>query len=156
MPGMVVLGRRWRIASDDLVFPGAFELFIRAVWWIVTLVLYTNHKGRFDCQGGANLHNYLVVLLVLLAVIISTLCAVVYFSAQGERADRCCGFLTSGAGQSGLHSPVSAPAVEAITWSTTWSEESTWDATSAPSSRAQACSTETSSTSAFITRSASP
>uniref|UniRef100_A0A671Q148 Diacylglycerol lipase-beta n=1 Tax=Sinocyclocheilus anshuiensis TaxID=1608454 RepID=A0A671Q148_9TELE len=83
MPGMVVLGRRWRIASDDLVFPGAFELFIRAVWWIVTLVLYTNHKGRFDCQGGAYLHNYLVVLLVLLAVIILTLCAIVYISAQG-------------------------------------------------------------------------
>uniref|UniRef100_A0A671LSC4 Diacylglycerol lipase, beta n=1 Tax=Sinocyclocheilus anshuiensis TaxID=1608454 RepID=A0A671LSC4_9TELE len=83
MPGMVVFGRRWRISSDDLVFPGAFELFIRAVWWIVTLVLYTNRKGRFDCQGGANLHNYLIVLLVLLAVIILTLCAVVYFSAQG-------------------------------------------------------------------------
>uniref|UniRef100_A0A673J2K4 Sn1-specific diacylglycerol lipase beta-like n=1 Tax=Sinocyclocheilus rhinocerous TaxID=307959 RepID=A0A673J2K4_9TELE len=83
MPGMVVFGRRWRIASDDLVFPGAFELFIRAAWWIVTLVLYTNHKGRFDCQGGAYLHNYLVVLLVLLAVIILTLCAIVYISAQG-------------------------------------------------------------------------
>ncbi|XP_043085975.1 diacylglycerol lipase-beta [Puntigrus tetrazona] len=83
MPGMVVFGRRWRIASDDLVFPGAFELFIRAVWWVVTLVLYTNHKGRFDCQGGAYLHNYLVVLLVLLAVIILTLCAIVYISAQG-------------------------------------------------------------------------
>uniref|UniRef100_A0A8C2JVF1 Diacylglycerol lipase-beta n=1 Tax=Cyprinus carpio TaxID=7962 RepID=A0A8C2JVF1_CYPCA len=56
---------------------------VSSLRWIVTLVLYTNHKGRFDCQGGANLHNYLVVLLVLLAVIISTLCAVVYFSAQG-------------------------------------------------------------------------
>ncbi|KAI7796875.1 diacylglycerol lipase-beta [Triplophysa rosa] len=83
MPAMVVLGRRWRIASDDLVFPGAFELFIRALWWIGTLVLYTNHKGRFDCQGGAVLHNYLVVLLVLLAIIILTLCAIVYISAQG-------------------------------------------------------------------------
>ncbi|XDV45207.1 hypothetical protein PO909_013342 [Leuciscus waleckii] len=83
MPGMVVLGRRWRIASDDLVFPGAIELFIRAVWWVVTLVVYINHKGRFDCQGGAYLHNYLVVLLVLLAAIIFTLCAVVYVSAQG-------------------------------------------------------------------------
>ncbi|XP_073722692.1 diacylglycerol lipase-beta [Misgurnus anguillicaudatus] len=83
MPGMVVFGRRWRIASDDLVFPGAFELFIRAVWWIGTLVLYINHKGRFDCQGGAVLHNYLVVLLVLLAIIIFTLCAIVYISAQG-------------------------------------------------------------------------
>ncbi|XP_059387653.1 diacylglycerol lipase-beta [Carassius carassius] len=83
MPGMLLLGRRWRIASDDLVFPAAFELFIRAVWWIVTLVLYTNHKGRFDCQGGTYLHNYLLVLLVLLAVIILTLCAIVYISAQG-------------------------------------------------------------------------
>ncbi|XP_026133188.1 sn1-specific diacylglycerol lipase beta [Carassius auratus] len=83
MPGMLLLGRRWRIASDDLVFPAAFELFIRAVWWIVTLVLYSNHKGRFDCQGGTYLHNYLLVLLVLLAVIILTLCGIVYISAQG-------------------------------------------------------------------------
>lgn len=83
MPGMVVFGRRWRIASDDLVFPGAFELFIRSLCWIGTLVLYINHKGRFDCQGGAVLHNYLVVLLVLLAIIIFTLCAIVYISAQG-------------------------------------------------------------------------
>ncbi|XP_026096622.1 sn1-specific diacylglycerol lipase beta-like [Carassius auratus] len=84
MPAMVLLGRRWRIASDDLVFPGALELLIRAVWWIVTLVLFTNHQGRFDCQGGANLHNYLIVLLVLLGIIILTLCAVVYLSAQGS------------------------------------------------------------------------
>ncbi|XP_048870020.1 diacylglycerol lipase-beta [Brienomyrus brachyistius] len=83
MPGMVVFGRRWGIASDDLVFPGAFELFIRVIWWICTLVLYTNHKGRFDCPGGSLLHTYLVVLLVLLAAIISSLIAIVYVSAQG-------------------------------------------------------------------------
>ncbi|XP_036388845.1 diacylglycerol lipase-beta [Megalops cyprinoides] len=83
MPGMVVFGRRWGIASDDLVFPGIFELFIRVVWWIGTLILYTIHKGRFDCPGGAILHNYLVVLLVLLAAIILSLCAIVYVSGQG-------------------------------------------------------------------------
>ncbi|XP_030631145.1 sn1-specific diacylglycerol lipase beta isoform X1 [Chanos chanos] len=83
MPGIVVFGRRWVIASDDLVFPGAFELFIRLVWWIGTLILYIVHKGRFDCGGGAVLHYYLVVLLVLLGVIILTLCAIVYVSAQG-------------------------------------------------------------------------
>ncbi|XP_023687043.1 diacylglycerol lipase-beta [Paramormyrops kingsleyae] len=83
MPGMVVFGRRWVIASDDLVFPGAFELFIRVIWWIGTLVLYTNHKGRFDCPGGSLLHTYLVVLLVLLAAIILSLIAIVYVSAQG-------------------------------------------------------------------------
>ncbi|KAJ8283944.1 hypothetical protein COCON_G00027940 [Conger conger] len=83
MPGMVVFGRRWGIASDDLVFPGAFELFIRIIWWIGIMVLYTIHKGRFDCTGGAVLHSYLVVLLVLLAAIILSQCAIVYVSAQG-------------------------------------------------------------------------
>uniref|UniRef100_A0AC11B740 Diacylglycerol lipase beta n=1 Tax=Ovis aries TaxID=9940 RepID=A0AC11B740_SHEEP len=28
MPGMVLFGRRWAIASDDLVFPGVFELLV--------------------------------------------------------------------------------------------------------------------------------
>uniref|UniRef100_A0A4W4EAT0 Diacylglycerol lipase-beta n=1 Tax=Electrophorus electricus TaxID=8005 RepID=A0A4W4EAT0_ELEEL len=83
MPGMVVFGRRWGIASDDLVLPGAFEIFIRLLWWIGTLVLYATHKGRFDCHSGAVLHGYLVVLLILLAVIILSLCAIVYISAQG-------------------------------------------------------------------------
>lgn len=32
MPGMVLFGRRWAIASDDLVFPGVFELFLRVLW----------------------------------------------------------------------------------------------------------------------------
>ncbi|KAJ8363821.1 hypothetical protein SKAU_G00126520 [Synaphobranchus kaupii] len=83
MPGMVVFGRRWGIASDDLVFPGAFELFIRIIWWIGTLILYTIHKGRFDCPGGAVLNIYLVGLLVILAAIIFSQCAIVYVSAQG-------------------------------------------------------------------------
>ncbi|XP_007257305.2 diacylglycerol lipase-beta [Astyanax mexicanus] len=83
MPGMVVFGRRWGIASDDLVLPGAFELFIRVLWWIGILTLYATRKGKFDCHGGALLHSYLIVLLVLLAFIILTLCAIVYVSAQG-------------------------------------------------------------------------
>ncbi|XP_063077297.1 diacylglycerol lipase-beta [Engraulis encrasicolus] len=83
MPGMVVFGRRWGIASDDLVFPGAFELFIRGICWIGTVILYSIHKGHFDCAGGSVLHSYLVVLLVLLAVIILSLCAIVYVSGQG-------------------------------------------------------------------------
>ena len=35
MPGMVAFGRRWGIASDDLVLPGAFELFLRVIWFVV-------------------------------------------------------------------------------------------------------------------------
>lgn len=80
---MVVFGRRWGIASDDLVFPGSFELFVRVLWWIGTMILFTYHKGHFDCNGRGVLHSYLVGLLVVLALIILTLCAIVYISAQG-------------------------------------------------------------------------
>uniref|UniRef100_A0A3P9KLF9 Diacylglycerol lipase-beta n=1 Tax=Oryzias latipes TaxID=8090 RepID=A0A3P9KLF9_ORYLA len=83
MPGMVAFGRRWVIASDDLVFPGAFEIFLRVLWWLGTLILFTFHKGRFDCRGGAVLHAYLVGLLVVLMLIILCLCAIVFVSAQG-------------------------------------------------------------------------
>lgn len=80
---MVVFGRRWGIASDDLVFPGSFELLIRVLWWIGTLILYTYHKGHFDCHGGTVLHSYLVGLLVILGFIVFSLGAIVYVSAQG-------------------------------------------------------------------------
>ncbi|XP_072312392.1 diacylglycerol lipase-beta isoform X2 [Eucyclogobius newberryi] len=83
MPGMVAFGRRWGIASDDLVFPGAFEMLVRVLWWIGTLILYSYHKGRFACGGGGALHSFLVGLLVILGFIICSLGAIVYVSAQG-------------------------------------------------------------------------
>ncbi|XP_039082071.1 diacylglycerol lipase-beta isoform X2 [Hyaena hyaena] len=83
MPGMVLFGRRWAIASDDLVFPGFFELSLRVVWWIGILTLYLLHRGKLDCAGGALLSSYMIVLLVLLAVIICTLSAIVCVSMKG-------------------------------------------------------------------------
>ncbi|NXY48632.1 DGLB lipase, partial [Ceuthmochares aereus] len=77
------LGRRWAIGSDDFVLPGAFELFVRLVWWIGILVLYTVHKGHFNCPGGGLLRTYLLVLLILLASIICAISALVYVSMQG-------------------------------------------------------------------------
>ncbi|XP_025719450.1 diacylglycerol lipase-beta [Callorhinus ursinus] len=83
MPGMVLFGRRWAIASDDLVFPGFFELSLRVVWWIGILTLYLMHRGKLDCTGGTLLSSYLIVLLVLLAVIICTVSAIVCVSMKG-------------------------------------------------------------------------
>ncbi|XP_058477644.1 diacylglycerol lipase-beta [Solea solea] len=83
MPGMVVFGRRWGIASDDLVFPGSFELFIRVLWWIGTMILYTHHRGHFDCNGRGVLNTYLIGLFVVLGLIILSLWAIVFVSAQG-------------------------------------------------------------------------
>ncbi|KAE8579419.1 hypothetical protein XENTR_v10024035 [Xenopus tropicalis] len=87
MPGMLMFARRWAIASDDLVFPGAFELVVRLIWWIGMLVLYSVHKGHFDCVGGAILRSYLIVLIVLLASIICVVSAIVYVSMQGTIAN---------------------------------------------------------------------
>uniref|UniRef100_H9GU09 Uncharacterized protein n=1 Tax=Anolis carolinensis TaxID=28377 RepID=H9GU09_ANOCA len=86
MPGMVMFGRRWAIGSDDFVFPGAFELFIRLIWWIGILVLYSIHKGQFNCDGGGLLHSYLLVLLILLAAVICALSSILYISMKGESA----------------------------------------------------------------------
>nr|XP_033819613.1 sn1-specific diacylglycerol lipase beta isoform X2 [Geotrypetes seraphini] len=83
MPGLVMFGRRWAIAGDDLVFPGAFELFLRLAWWIGILVLYLEHKGHFECPGGGLLRVYLIGLIVLLAAIICSVSAIVYISMQG-------------------------------------------------------------------------
>uniref|UniRef100_A0A8C3WCE1 Diacylglycerol lipase-beta n=1 Tax=Catagonus wagneri TaxID=51154 RepID=A0A8C3WCE1_9CETA len=83
MPGMVLFGRRWAIASDDLVFPGVFELFLRVLWWIGILALYLQHRGKLDCAGGVLLSSYLIVLIVLLAVIICTVSAIVCVSMRG-------------------------------------------------------------------------
>ncbi|NXQ54921.1 DGLB lipase, partial [Anthoscopus minutus] len=83
MPGLVLFGRRWAIGSDDFVLPGTFELFVRLVWWIGILVLYTVHKGQFNCPGGGLLHSYLLGLIILLASIICALSALVYISMQG-------------------------------------------------------------------------
>ncbi|KAM4814300.1 diacylglycerol lipase-beta [Urocitellus parryii] len=83
MPGMVLFGRRWAIASDDLVFPGFFELFLRVLWWIGVLTLYVMHRRKLDCAGGVLLSSYLIVLMVLLAVVICTVSAIVCVSMKG-------------------------------------------------------------------------
>ncbi|KFO79949.1 Sn1-specific diacylglycerol lipase beta, partial [Cuculus canorus] len=51
--------------------------------WIGILVLYTVHKGHFNCLGGGLLRTYLLILLVLLASIICVISALVYVSMQG-------------------------------------------------------------------------
>lgn len=48
------------------------------------MILFTYHKGNFDCNGRGVLHSYLIGLLVVLGLIILSLCAIVYVSAQGK------------------------------------------------------------------------
>lgn len=32
MPSLILFGRKWLVASDDLVFPGIFEFVFRFIW----------------------------------------------------------------------------------------------------------------------------
>lgn len=48
------------------------------------MILFIYYKGHFDCNGSAVLHTYLVGLLVVLGLIILSICAIVYVSAQGK------------------------------------------------------------------------
>lgn len=52
--------------------------------WIGTIILYIYHKGRFECNGRGVLHSYLIGLMVVLSIIILSLCAIIYVSAQGR------------------------------------------------------------------------
>ncbi|XP_055507571.1 diacylglycerol lipase-beta [Leucoraja erinacea] len=83
MPALVAFGGRWSLAGDDLVFPGAFELLLRVVWWIGILVLYMTYRGQLDCTHGRILPSYLFILIALLAAIIIILFVIVCVSMQG-------------------------------------------------------------------------
>ncbi|XP_053410470.1 diacylglycerol lipase-beta isoform X2 [Nycticebus coucang] len=85
MPGMVLFGRRWAIASDDLVFPGLFELSLRVPCEIGVLTLYLMHRAKRDCADGVSylVSSYLISLIILLAVVICTVAAIVCVSMKG-------------------------------------------------------------------------
>uniref|UniRef100_UPI00358FED08 diacylglycerol lipase-beta-like n=1 Tax=Myxine glutinosa TaxID=7769 RepID=UPI00358FED08 len=83
MPGLVVFGRRWRIASDDFVFPVSLELIIRLIWWILTLVLFQSHRGHIGCPGGELLRVYFLCVLLFQAITILVLLVGIAISMTG-------------------------------------------------------------------------
>lgn len=89
MPALRLFGRKWLAASDDLVYPGLFEVGLRGAW----LALMGCVCGRvwprtFACaQGGAYVRAYLAGVLTLLSANVLLLAALVNRSAQGAVTD---------------------------------------------------------------------
>lgn len=79
------LSIRWSLGSRRVPLPAITVVISRPGRWIGILVLYTVHKGQFNCPGGGLLHSYLLGLLILLASIICALSALVYISMQGKQ-----------------------------------------------------------------------
>lgn len=85
MPSLVAFNRRWGIGSDDFVFPGLLEVFLRFVWLIAVSIVYSIHEDNFgDCDGGPKLRLYYIGLLTLICVCIVITSVIVFISCKGS------------------------------------------------------------------------
>lgn len=89
MPALRLLGRKWSAASDDLVFPGLFEISFRFIWLVLMiLVMVRYYPYTWDCSvGGEYVRAYLIGMITLLSLIILLLIVLVNRSAQGAVMD---------------------------------------------------------------------
>ena len=83
MPGMTIFGRRWNIASDDLFFPGLFELLFRSFWLFPQLFYYVQYQADFQCADVALLHVYYLGFLCMMLAIIIIQFWIVLISSRG-------------------------------------------------------------------------
>ncbi|XP_017792702.1 PREDICTED: sn1-specific diacylglycerol lipase beta-like [Habropoda laboriosa] len=93
MPAIKLFGRKWLAATDDLVYPGLFEIFIRAVWLIlITTACIRYYAYTWRCQlGGELVRVYLIGELVFLVTSILFILIIARQSAKGtimEARDR--------------------------------------------------------------------
>lgn len=85
MPALVLLGRKWLIGSDDLVFPALFEILVRIIWIVlISIVCNRYYSWTFSCAyGGIFVRAYLIGMLAVLSLVIFVLILLVNRSAQG-------------------------------------------------------------------------
>eukprot|EP00112_Aurelia_sp_Birch-Aquarium-sp1_P019699 Seg493.3 transcript_id=Seg493.3/GoldUCD/mRNA.D3Y31 product="Sn1-specific diacylglycerol lipase alpha" protein_id=Seg493.3/GoldUCD/D3Y31 len=93
MPGIVVFGRRWMVASDELVFPFGICVVIRLAWLIVISTVFgvysdlLSTKGNLpfqetECRGKVNI--YLVGYIALLIIVAVMDCLICFASSRGR------------------------------------------------------------------------
>lgn len=105
MPALRLFGRKWLAASDDLVFPGLFEIFVRTLWLVSYLILLNPdcthfrlilivivhvkyYESTWECsRGGDYVRTYIIGMMALLSLIIVVLVALVNRSAKGSITD---------------------------------------------------------------------
>ncbi|XP_074649492.1 diacylglycerol lipase-beta-like [Tubulanus polymorphus] len=85
MPGLIAFKRRWRIGSDDFVFPGFAELIIRVLWVVVVCVVYAVHQSSFHdhCNRELYLRIYYIGMIVLVILNCAITISVIFVSARG-------------------------------------------------------------------------
>ncbi|KAG7206521.1 hypothetical protein KM043_003864 [Ampulex compressa] len=89
MPALKLFGRKWLAATDDLVYPGFFEIFIRVVWFILIGVACARYyKSTWNCHhGGELVRAYLLGEALILGITMFFLLLIVRHSAKGSIMD---------------------------------------------------------------------
>ncbi|XP_044755828.1 diacylglycerol lipase-beta-like [Coccinella septempunctata] len=89
MPALRFFGRKWLIASDDLVFPGLLEIVLRILWLSLIVVVYVKyyHLTWACSHGGIFVRTYILGMMALLFLIILIVIALVNRSAKGSISD---------------------------------------------------------------------
>lgn len=89
MPSLRLFGRKWLVATDDLVFPGLFEFVFRAVWLVLVGFVFSRYyDATWQCESGGDVVRvYLAGIIALLSTIMVLLIVIVNRSAQGSIMD---------------------------------------------------------------------
>ncbi|XP_003701851.1 diacylglycerol lipase-beta isoform X1 [Megachile rotundata] len=89
MPAIKLFGRKWLAATDDLVYPGLFEIFFRTVWlMLIGGACYKYYEYTWSCRlGGELVRVYLLGEAVFLLISIIFMLVIVRHSAKGAIMD---------------------------------------------------------------------
>lgn len=72
--GLLICGCRWRIGSDDLVFPAWIEVFFRLIGLAILIgVLVYEEVSSFSCAAEYHLNVYLMVAIAIFSFTIVNL-----------------------------------------------------------------------------------
>ncbi|OXU20644.1 hypothetical protein TSAR_014395 [Trichomalopsis sarcophagae] len=89
MPALKLFGRKWLAATDDLVYPGLFEIFIRIVWLVLIGIACLRYYGEtWKCRSGGDLVRvFLIGEMAILGIVTILIIFIVNHSARGSIAD---------------------------------------------------------------------
>jgi sn1-specific diacylglycerol lipase len=87
MPALVAFGRKWRIGSDDLVFPNLASLCVRLLWFCLFGYVLNSYDRDYRCDDEKLLRVYLCILTGIHIAMCLVEVATISISARGTMAD---------------------------------------------------------------------
>ncbi|VDK68606.1 unnamed protein product [Litomosoides sigmodontis] len=82
MPSLVVLGRRWNIASDDFVFPSLSEILVRLAWISTICVIFMLKRWESCTEQHSTIHLFSLIGINVITILTCVVMALI--SARGS------------------------------------------------------------------------